>query len=44
MMMTMMKVMRRIMTWIIIVNESRKQSKKIEKCSAKQKKLATQSV
>lgn len=37
--MMMMTVMMRIMTWIIIVNESRKQSNKIEKCLEKENKL-----
>lgn len=44
MMTMMMMVMRRIMTWIIIVNESRKRSKKIEYVWENKRNLLSQSV
>lgn len=42
--MMMMTVMRRIMTWIIIVNESRKQNDKIENVWKNERNLLSQSV
>lgn len=43
-MMMMMTVMRRIMTWIIIVNESRKQNNKMENVRENKRNLVSQSV
>lgn len=43
-MMMMMTVMRRIMTWIIIVNESRKQSNEMENVRENKRNLLSQSV